>query len=93
ADSARLGYGEVKLGINLMWRALPICVHLVGPSRAKRLIMSGRLFDAETLLSWGMFDEVVAAAGLDAAAMAFAEEYAALPPISVQMIKRSIDHV
>ena len=93
ADTARIGYGEVKLGINLMWRAVPICVHLVGPARAKRMIMSGKLFDAATLERWGFLDEVTPAGELDAAARAMADEFAALPPISVQMIKRSIDAI
>jgi enoyl-CoA hydratase/carnithine racemase len=93
AEDARIGYGEVKLGINLMWNAVPICVHLVGPARAKRMIMTGKLFDAATLERWGFLDEVVPLADLDAAARAMAEEYAALPPNSVQMIKRSINHV
>ena len=93
ADDARIGYGEVKVGINLMWHALPVCVHLVGPARAKRMIMSGKLFDAATLGQWGFLDEVVPRADLDAAARAMAEEYAALPPIAVQMIKRSINQV
>ena len=93
AENARIGYGEVKLGINLMWNAAPICVHLVGPARAKQMIMTGRLFDAMTLERWGFLDQVVPLGSLDAAARTMAEEYAALPPISVQMIKRSINHV
>ncbi|MCY4278015.1 MAG: enoyl-CoA hydratase/isomerase family protein [Gammaproteobacteria bacterium] len=88
---ARMGYGEVKLGMNLMWHALPTCVQLVGPSRAKQLIMSGRLVPAETLVDWGLVDEVCEREALDARALKWAEEYAALPPISVQMIKRSIN--
>ncbi len=91
ADNARIGYGEVKMGINLMWNAVPVCVNLIGPARAKRMIMSGRLFDAPTLLGWGFLDEVVSAADLDSTARAWAEEYASLPPIAVQMIKRSIN--
>ena len=91
--TARIGYGEVKLGINLMWNAVPICVHLVGPARAKQMIMTGKLFDAATLERWGFLDEVVAPGDLDAAARAMAETYAALPPNSVQMIKASINHV
>jgi enoyl-CoA hydratase/carnithine racemase len=91
ADTTRAGYGEVKMGINLMWNAAPVCVNLIGPARAKRMIMSGRLFDAATLLSWGFVDEVVPLKDLDATARAWAEEYAALPPIAVQMIKRSIN--
>lgn len=91
ADDARLGYGEVKLGINLMWNALPLAVRLVGPARAKRLVMSGDLLPAATLVDWGFVDEVVPRAGLDAAALAMAQRYAALPPIAVQMIKRSVN--
>ena len=93
ADTTRLGYGEVKLGINLMWNAAPLCVHLVGPARAKRMIMTGKLFDAATLERWGYLDEVAPLAELDARAQAMAEEYAALPPMAVQMIKRGIDQV
>ncbi len=91
AETARIGYGEVKLGMNLMWQAAPLCVHLVGPARAKQMIMTGRLFDAPTLERWGFLDQLVPAAELDAAALAMAGEYAALPPNAVQMIKRSID--
>ena len=29
-------YPEVDLGINLSWKSLPLCVHLVGAARAKR---------------------------------------------------------
>jgi enoyl-CoA hydratase/carnithine racemase len=93
ADDARIGYGEVKLGINLMWNAVPLCVRLVGAARAKRMIMTGKLFDAATLERWGYLDEVVPRAELDAAAQRWAEEYAALPPMAVQMIKRSVNHV
>lgn len=91
ADTTRAGYGEVKMGINLMWNAVPVCVNLIGPARAKRMIMSGKLFEAKTLLEWGFVDEVVPAEKLDETARAWAEEYAALPPIAVQMIKRSIN--
>jgi enoyl-CoA hydratase/carnithine racemase len=38
---------------------------------------------------WGFFDQVVALEQRDNAALAMAETYAALPPIAVQMIKRS----
>lgn len=89
--TARMGYGEVKLGINLMWNALPLAVELVGPSRAKQLVMSGDLIDAETLYRWGFVDELVAPEARDAAALAMAQRYAALPPVAVQMIKRSVN--
>ena len=93
ARDGRIGYGEVKLGVNLMWHALPPCVQLVGPSRAKRMIMSGKLFSAEQLNGWGFVDEICDRDLLDAKALDWAREYAALPPIAVQMIKRSINRL
>lgn len=90
---ARVGYGEVRLGMPLMWQALPLCVHLIGPARAKRMIMSGHGFDAGTLHEWGFVDEVVSSDQLDDRLQAWAAEYAALPPIAVQMIKRSVNAV
>jgi len=93
AQDARIGYGEVKLGINLMWNALPMCVHLVGPARAKQMIMTGKLFDAATLERWGFLDALTPASELSTVAQVWAEDYAALPPLAVQMIKRSINQV
>jgi enoyl-CoA hydratase/carnithine racemase len=85
---ARIGYGEVKIGIPLMWNALSPLVALVGPSRAKRLVLSGSLHPAETLERWGLLDEI--SPDPLATARALAETYAALPPIALQMAKRSI---
>jgi enoyl-CoA hydratase/carnithine racemase len=93
SDDARIGYGEVRVGMNLMWTALPLCVRLVGPARAKQMIMTGRLFDASTMERWGFLDQVTTAAELDPAAQAMAADYAALPPVAVQMIKRSVDRL
>ena len=93
SDDCKVGYPEVNLGINLMWQSLPLVVRLVGPARAKRMIMLGRHEDAQTLLTWGFLDEVVPRTGLAAAAMRLAETYSRQPPIAVQMIKQSINAV
>jgi enoyl-CoA hydratase/carnithine racemase len=88
-----MGYPEVTLGINLQWHSLPLCVHLIGPARAKKMIMSGSRENATTLLNWGMLDEVVASDQLLVRAREMAAEYASLPPIAVQMIKQSVNMV
>ena len=88
-----VGYPEVNLGINLMWRSLPLCVRLIGPARAKRMIMLGQREPADTLLDWGFLDEVVDREVLMDTAMEMAARYAAQPPIAVQMIKQSVNAV
>lgn len=88
-QETRIGYGEVKLGINLMWHALPLAIQAVGLSRAKQMVMTGDLYGADVMSEWGFFDQVVEPGQQDEAALAMARKYAALPPIAVQMIKRS----
>lgn len=87
------GYPEVNLGINLMWRSLPLCVRLIGPARAKRMIMLGQHETASTLKEWGFLDQVVPRTELVDTAMKMALQYARQPPIATQMIKQSINAV
>jgi enoyl-CoA hydratase len=91
ADDCFMQYPEIDLGMNLMWQSLPLCVHLVGPARAKRLVAGGERVFAQTLLQWGVLDECVPRAELLTRALAVAATYAAKPPSPAQMIKRSVN--
>lgn len=93
ADNCSAAYPEVNIAIPLSWLSLPLCVHLVGPSRAKRFVMLGRREAAETLLNWGFLDEVVPTDSLLEEAWKMAEAYAAQAPVPAQMIKRSINAI
>lgn len=86
-------YPEIDIGVNLMWKSLPLIVNLVGPARAKRLVAGGERVTAETLLQWGVLDDLVPRDKLMDAAQAMAEHYAAKPPIAAQMIKQSTNQI
>ncbi len=86
-------YQEINLGMNLPWYGLPMCVRLVGPSRAKRLVILGNKEDARTLLEWGYLDEVVGNGKLMERALEAARQYAAQPPIPAQMLKRGVNAI
>lgn len=90
---ARCGYPEVLRGMNLNWIGLPACVRLIGPARAKRMIALGNPEPAPLLERWGWLDDVVPEPGLIDAALRMAEDYAARPPVAVQMIKQSVNAV
>ena len=92
-DTCFVSYPEINLGMSLSWYGLPLCVHLVGPARAKRMVILGNKEPADTLLKWGFLDEVVPADALHERAMQMAEEYASKPPIAAQMIKRSVNAI
>ena len=93
ADDCFMQYPEVEIGVNLMWKSLPLITHLAGPARAKRLVAGGERIHAEELLSWGVLDALVSRADLMSTAEAWAQRYAALPPIPQQMIKQSVNAI
>jgi enoyl-CoA hydratase/carnithine racemase len=88
-----VSYPEINLGMNLSWVGLPLCVRLVGPSRAKRMAIGGQRESAQTLLEWGFLDEVVPEGRLMEAARRMAAFYAGQPPVQSQMIKRSVNAI
>ena len=61
---------------------------LVGPTRAKELIFTGRTLGAQECLAWGLANQVVQDAELMPRAMAMAREIAANAPLAVQAAKR-----
>ena len=93
AEDCRVGYPESDLAIPLSWLSLPLCVHLVGPARAKRWLITGERWGAAQLERYGFLDMVVPAEDLADQALKLAGEYAARPPAASQMIKRSVNEV
>ena len=93
AQGCFMQYPEVDLGINLMWKSLPLILNLVGPARAKRLVVGAERLHADQLLDWGVLDQMVEAKELKTAAKKMADFYANKPPISAQMIKQSTDQL
>ncbi|GAG76912.1 unnamed protein product, partial [marine sediment metagenome] len=87
------GFPESRLGMNLSWTALPIVVHLIGPTYAKEMVILGKNNDAQTLLKWGFLSEIVPKEKLIDRAIEIAKEYAAMPPIPAQMIKKSVNNI
>jgi enoyl-CoA hydratase/carnithine racemase len=93
AEDCFVAYPEAGLGIPLSWISLPLCVHLVGPARAKRLTILAEKESARTLLEWGFLDEIAPAGELIDRSLAMAARYATKPPIAAQMVKRSVNAI
>lgn len=91
ADDARLGQPEILLGIIPGGGGTQRLPRLVGPSRAKDLIFSGRFVDAAQALAMGLVDRVVPAVDVLADALAWAGEFARGPAIALAEAKRVID--
>ncbi len=90
-DNARLGQPEILLGIIPGAGGTQRLSRLVGPSRAKDLIFTGRFVDADEALSIGLVNRVVAPDDVLTAAEDLARQLAAGPPFALRAAKESID--
>lgn len=93
AEGASLRLPEIPLGMNMSWGSLPRLVSLIGPARAKKFVLFGEAVEAQEALSWGLVDEVAPKGGAEAAAWAWAEKLANLPPLAVRITKEAINAV
>lgn len=91
APTSRLGITPAKLGIVYSLFDTRLLVDLVGPARAKRILFTGALHDAEAALAIGLIDEI--AADPLAAAHALAHQIAANAQHSVRMSKAMVRRI
>ena len=91
AEGIELAQPEVKLGTVPGWGGTQRLPALIGASRAKRMILTGRRVDAATAERWGLVDEVAPREQLVARARELAHEIAANAPVAVQIAKSLID--
>ena len=91
ADHVKLAAPEVGLATVPGWGMTTRLATVVGPARAKQMILTGLPVDAERAASWGLVSEVVPAADLDAATNDLAARIAAQAPVAVQVAKELID--
>jgi enoyl-CoA hydratase/carnithine racemase len=90
-ETAAFGLPEVELGILPSSGGAYRLVRLVGPGKAKELMLLRRRFDAAEALGFGVVSEVVQAGKVAERAVELAEDLATLPPLAVETIKRAAD--
>lgn len=91
AKDAHFRLPEIPLGMNMSWRSIPRLVALIGPSRAKELVIVGQKIGAETALDWGLADQIAEPGSASETAKTLAEKYCSVPPIPARMAKEAID--
>ncbi|MFE9451268.1 enoyl-CoA hydratase/isomerase family protein [Streptomyces sp. NPDC006739] len=91
AENAKLGQPEILLGLIPGAGGTQRLPRLVGPSKAKDLIFTGRQVKAAEALEIGLVDRVVPAAEVYTEAHAWAARLARGPAIALRAAKESID--
>ncbi|MBN2494726.1 MAG: enoyl-CoA hydratase/isomerase family protein [Deltaproteobacteria bacterium] len=91
AAGTRLGLPEVRLGLIPDVGGSTRLSRLVGPGRAKELVMTGRQIEAEQAERWGLVNRVVDEGELEATGRELVAELGGCAPLAVGMAKRVID--
>ncbi|GGX77034.1 enoyl-CoA hydratase/isomerase family protein [Streptomyces minutiscleroticus] len=91
ADDAKLGQPEILLGLIPGAGGTQRLARLIGPSRAKDLIFTGRMVKADEALALGLVDRVVPAAETYEQAHAWAAKLAQGPALALRAAKESVD--
>ncbi len=86
--SARFAASGVNTGLMASVERLP---RLIGPARAKSMLLTGQPVDAATALSFGLVTALHADEDLSAAALDLAKHIAGRAPLSVEAAKRNVD--
>lgn len=91
SDKAKLGQPEVNLGIIPGFAGTQRLSRLVGAAKAKELIFTGDMVDAQTAHSIGLVNQVVPAEKLMDVCMEMAKKIASKGPTAVKLAKKVID--
>lgn len=91
SDKAKFGQPEVNLGLIPGYGGTQRLARLVGLGKAKEIIFTGDMIDAQEALRIGLVDKVVPAAELLTQAKEMARKIASRAPVAVRLSKQAIN--
>ncbi len=90
ADTARLAFPEVSLGIPMTWNGIPVLTGLLGADRTRRLLLLNESLDPDAMVRLDLVSDVVPAGDLHKAAEALVSRLLEAPALARQMTKRAV---
>jgi enoyl-CoA hydratase len=91
SDSARMGQTEINIGLIPGWGGTQRLNRLVGRTKAKELVFTGKMIDAVTAERLGIVNTVVPKDKFKETVWQFAQELASKAPVAIKVAKTLIN--
>jgi enoyl-CoA hydratase len=91
SENARMGQTEVNIGLIPGWGGTQRLTRLVGMTKSKELVFTGRMVDARTAEQLGIVNMVTSTDKLKETVRQFALELASKPPVALKVAKSLIN--
>lgn len=92
SSAARFAFPEVRLGMIPCGGGTQRLARLIGLRRAREMILTGKILDAEQALAWGLVNEVVEPRELEARTEKLVEKLAQGGRFALLQAKRCLNH-
>jgi enoyl-CoA hydratase len=91
SENARMGQTEINIGLIPGWGGTQRLPRLIGKTKAKELIFTGKIIDAKTAEQLGIVNMVISADKFKEAVHQFALELASKAPVALKVAKALIN--
>ncbi len=91
-ENAKMGFPEILLGIFPGGGGTQRAARLIGPSRTKDLLYTGRMVTAQEALEIGLVDEVVPADEVYSRSVEYLSQFANGPALALAAAKKAVDN-
>ena len=91
SEDSRMGQTEINIGLIPGWGGTQRLTRLVGRTKAKEMVFTGKMIDAKTAEQVGIVNMVVPADKFREAVRQFALELASKAPVAIKVAKALID--
>lgn len=91
SETARMGQTEINIGLIPGWGGTQRLTRLIGKTKAKELVFTGKMIDAKTAEQLGIVNLVASADKFRESVREFAQELASKAPVAVKVSKALIN--
>jgi enoyl-CoA hydratase len=91
SENARMGQTEINIGLIPGWGGTQRLTRLIGSTKAKELVFTGKMIDAKTAEQLGIVNMVVSADKFRETVRLFAAELASKAPVAIKVAKAVIN--